>query len=138
MTMPMQYTDTNVRDFPRNPEKVKNEHYNDNEQQTAAAEPVSSSTTTVRKPPYFDKLARQSMAMERLKKEFFDTFDRPMPRAIAEQVLRDLRTGTPSAYYSYAMEQTILAPRPSWRYTMAIVARLQRTMADVDDMDFRG
>lgn len=78
------------------------------------------------------------MALERLKTEFLDTFAREMPRAIQQQVLRDLRDGIPSAYYSYALEQTLLAPRPSWRYTMAIVGRLIRTKAEERDMDYRG
>lgn len=93
----------------------------------------TSSTTTVRTLPVFDKETRQSLAMEQLKTQHEDVFGRPMPRSIAENVLRDLRSGTPAAYYRYAMDETLLAPRPSWRYTLAIVARLKRTNADSTD-----
>lgn len=71
--------------------------------------------------------------MEELKQMHEDAFGRPMPRSIAEGVLRDLRSGTPAAFYRYAIEETLLAPRPSWRYTLAIIARLKRTKADVTD-----
>lgn len=141
MTMPMHNRDTNVRQFPPIPPVESEYQYQHQHKQSAgvpAAETVSSSTTTVQNVPQFDRFARQCLAMERLKKEFEDAFSRPMPRAIAETVLRDIRAGTPAAYYSYAIEQTIFAPRPSWRYTMAIIARLKRTMANEDDMDYRG
>lgn len=141
MAMPMQYRDTIVRSFPLHPrfEKEKQQnHHQQHQQEEPAVEDVSSSTTTMQKLPSIDRYARQNMAVERLKGEFYDAFGREMPRAIAQQVLKDIRSGTPAAYYSYAIEQTIYAPRPSWRYTMAIVARLQRTMASEDDMDFRG
>ena len=134
MTMPMKNSSTNVRPYPYM--SVQNNHNNQRSGEAPAAA-SSSTTTTVPTLPIPDKFARQSMAMERLKVEFYDAFGRDMPRAIAQQVLRDIRAGIPAAYYSYAIEQTIYAPRPSWRYTMAIVARLQRTMATEDDMDYR-
>lgn len=137
MTMPITNRDTNVRPFPSLTSEEHNNQYK-NQQEYEAVTPVSSSTTTMRNVPVIDRFARQSLAVERLKMEFEDAFGRAMPRAIAQQVLRDIRAGTPAAYYSYAIEQTMFAPRPSWRYTMAIVARLQRTMASEDDMDFRG
>lgn len=139
MAMPMQYRNTDVRIFPNTPsERNKQKHQYNQQEEYQPAEEGSSSTTTMQKLPSIDRYARQNMAVERLKAEFYDAFGREMPRAIAQQVLKDVRSGTPAAYYSYAIEQTIYAPRPSWRYTMAIVARLQRTMASVDDMDFRG
>ena len=139
MAMPMQYRNTDVRVFPHTPsEKNKQKTQYNQQEEYQQAEEGSSSTTTMQKLPNTDRYARQNMAIERLKAEFYDAFGREMPRAIAQQVLKDIRSGTPAAYYSYAIEQTIYAPRPSWRYTMAIVARLQRTMACVDDMDFRG
>lgn len=135
MTMPKPYSRTNVLLFAE--ETKNNLHHNQQSVAAGVAAPVSSSTTTMQTLPSFDRFARQNMALERLKTEFADAFGREMPRAIAQQVLRDLRSGTPAAYYSYAIAQTMYAPRPSWRYTMAIMARLQRTMASEDDMDFR-
>lgn len=140
MAIPMQYRDTNVRSFPLHPrfEKEKQQnHHQQHQQVEPAVEDVSSSTTTMQIPPYFDKETRQMMAMERLKNEFQDTFNYAMPRAIAAQVLKDIRSGLPAAFYTYAMSETLLAPRPSWRYTMAIIARLKRTRATVEDMDYR-
>lgn len=134
MTIPLQKRGTNVLPYPY--KSVENNHNTQRSGEVPAAA-SSSNTTTVQTLPIPDKFARQSMAMERLKVEFYDAFGRDMPRAIAQQVLRDIRAGVPAAYYSYAIEQTIYAPRPSWRYTMAIVARLQRTMASEDDMDYR-
>lgn len=139
MAMPMQYRNTDVRIFPHTPsESNKQKHQYNQQEEYQPAEEGNSSTTTMQKLPSIDRYARQNMAVERLKSEFYDAFGREMPRAIAQQVLKDIRSGTPAAYYSYAIEQTIYAPRPSWRYTMAIVARLQRTMASEDDMDYRG
>ena len=135
MTMPNHNSSTNVLSFPLR--EIEEDKHNYQSAEAPAAAAVSSSTTTVRKVPVIDKFARQSLAMEQLKTEFYDSFGREMPRAICEQVLRDIRTGTPSYYYSYAIEQTLYAPRPSWRYTLAIVARLKRTMASEDDMDYR-
>lgn len=97
----------------------------------------SSTTTTVEKPPYIDSYTRQTLAVERLKETYYDCFGREMPRIIKAEILRNVRNGTPIYYYRYAIEQTAFAPRPSWRYTMAIVQRLQRERADVDTMDSR-
>lgn len=100
---------------------------------TSSRSTSGSSTTTVRTLTVFDKETRVSLAMEDLKRMHEDAFDRSMPRSIAVAVLRDLRSGTPAGYYRYAIEETLLAPRPSWRYTLAIVARLKRTKADLTD-----
>lgn len=138
MAMPMLHRETNVREFPHTPSEVeKNQYQYQQEKYNPAVEAVSSSTTTMQKVPGFDKYARQNIAVEGLKKQFQDTFGREMPRAISEPLLRDIRSGTPAYYYRYAMEQTLMAPRPSWRYTLAIVARLKRTMATEEDMDYR-
>lgn len=134
MTSPETARETNVRIFPK-----QYNNNNDNEQsgEGVAAGGVSSSTTTVQKLPVFDKFTRQSIAFEEIKLLFNDSFGRPMPRAIAEQVLRAIRGGTPAYYFRYAIEETMLAPRPSWRYTMAIVGRLEREQATKEDMYYR-
>ena len=137
MTMPKLYTGADVLPFPRTPLNMQNNHQNQVTEKHQAAERVSSSTTTERTLPLSDKSTRQMLAMEELKMLYFDTIGREIPRAIAEPLLRDIREGTPAQYYRYAMEQTLLAPRPSWRYTLAIVARLKRTNCPVWEMDYR-
>ena len=140
MTMAEKYTGTEVPNavrFPRTPSNMQDNYQHQVSEKYPAAEEVSSSSTTERILPQFDKSTRQMLAMEELKMMYLDTFGREIPRAIAEPLLRDLREGTPAQYYRYAMEQTLLAPRPSWRYTLAIVARLKRTHCPVWEMDYR-
>lgn len=134
MTSPETARETNVRIFPK---QNNNDNYNQQGGGAGAAGAVVSSTTTMQSLPVYDKSARQTMAFEEIKLLFNDSFGRPMPRAIAEQVLRAIRGGTPAYYFRYAIEETMLAPRPSWRYTMAIVGRLEREQATKEDMYYR-
>ena len=126
--------ETNVRIFPK-----QNENQNNQQQVGGGGEVAegSGSTTTTQTLPVFDRLTRQNIAFEEIKLLFSDCFGRPMPRAISEQVLRAIRSGTPAYYFRYAIEETVFAPRPSWRYTMAIVSRLEREKASKADMYYR-
>lgn len=137
MTMPKLYTGADVLPFPRTPISKQNNHQKQVTEKHQAAEQGSSTSTTEQILPASDKSVRQMLAMEDLKSLYADTFGREMPRAIAEPLLRDIREGIPVQYYRYAMEQTLLAPRPSWRYTLAIVARLKRTKCPLWEMDYR-
>lgn len=74
--------------------------------------------------------------MEELKELHQEIFERPMPRPIAQRVLRDLDAGIPPEYYEYAMCETVFAPNPSWRYTMAIVGRCVRDQVDIETLDY--
>lgn len=131
--MPNQARKTNVCTFP-NLKEIE-EPVEEVVVGSSSSSSSSSTTTTIEKPPYIDISTRQSLAVERLKATFYDCFGREMPRAIRTEILKNVRNGTPIYYYRYAIEQTALAPRPSWRYTMAIVQRLQRERADITSMD---
>lgn len=49
-----------------------------------------------------------------------------MPELARQYAYRELMRGVPGAYFTYALQEAAFAPRPSWRYAMAIVARLCR------------
>ncbi len=59
-----------------------------------------------------------------------------MPRFTEGQLRADLEQGTPSIYYRYALAEAANAPHPSWRYALAIVARLKRQNVPEDDLMF--
>ncbi len=113
---------TNVRRFPQTPSE-------ENERSTTTSSTSSSSTTTVEN--------CQNLEFLRIQDQYFDTFGLTMSRAISTVVLRDLRAGIPGYYYLYAIEQTAWAPNPSWRYTMAIMARLKQDEATKSTMNQR-
>lgn len=97
----------------------------------------SSSTTTVQILPFPDMTDTWTRKrMEDLKELHLEIFERPMPRPIAQRVLRDLDGGIPPEYYEYAMCETVFAPTPSWRYTMAIVARCVREKVEIETLDY--
>lgn len=80
-----------------------------------------------------------NMEIEDLRELYYDVFDRPMPRVIlrqVEQTVKEDDDDTAYWYYRYAMMQTSYAPRPSWQYTMAIMARLHREHVPVDHIMF--
>ena len=98
---------------------------------TTDYEGTSSSSTRVR------ARAREALlqiSVEALRKEFSEIFNRPMPRFTEAQLVADLEAGTPSIYYRYALAETVNAPQPSWRYTLAIVARLKRQQVPEEDL----
>jgi hypothetical protein len=69
---------------------------------------------------------------ELLRLQYADVIGAPMPPATLRRLLLDLIEGTPWQYYEYALEQTELAPRPSWRYAMAIVSRVKAEAVPVE------
>lgn len=84
-------------------------------------------------------LARETlinMAVEGIRQLHADILGRPMPRYTEQQLISDLEAGTPAAYYRYALKESAFAPYPSWRYAMAIVARLKRQRVDEADLIF--
>lgn len=65
--------------------------------------------------------------MEIIKNEFRDAIGFSMPQSIAYWVQSELlQNHLDSSDVLYALHETAMAPRPSWRYTMAIVRRLQK------------
>lgn len=69
---------------------------------------------------------------ELLREKYSEVIGRDMPMAVLRQLLLSLLAGTPWEYYEYALEETALAPAPSWRYAMAIVNRLDTQAVPVD------
>lgn len=70
------------------------------------------------------------MSVEALRELYADCIGAPMPMAIHRRVLLAMQDGEPYEYYRYALEEAAAAPRPSWRYVQAIVARLRREQVD--------
>lgn len=92
---------------------------------------TSSSTTTTTTTASSSSLqSLKTKYIAEIKAAYSDAIGRSMPNSLVRDVERDLDTGTPGYYYLYALEQTAMAPRPSWHYTMAIIRRLYREGLD--------
>ncbi len=104
------------------------------ERMTTTTTETSSSTTRVRAHAH----AREAMLeinMESIRQDYLDILGRPIPRYTERQLLQDLQENeTPAIYYRYALQETASAPMPSWRYVLAIVARLKRQQVPEDDL----
>lgn len=67
--------------------------------------------------------------MEAIKEAYQDAIGRAMPQSIANYVQSQILMGRMDAHdVEYALMETAMAPRPSWRYAMAIINRLQRDL----------
>ena len=66
-----------------------------------------------------------NVQVEDLRSLYAQAIGAPMSPMIAKELRHELEAGTPYIYYHYALWQTAYAPRPSWRYTLAIVRRLK-------------
>lgn len=88
----------------------------------------SSSTTHARV-----REAWADISLQTIEDLYRDAFGRPMPPYTAKMLHADLLTGTPMCYYRYAIEEAVSAPFPSWRYVLAIVARLKREKVPEED-----
>ena len=88
---------------------------------TSSSTSTTSTTSTTRKSTViYDQL------ME-VKEAYLDAMGRSMPQSIAGYVQSELLMGSLDFQdLMYALAETAMAPRPSWRYTMAIVNRLKR------------
>lgn len=65
--------------------------------------------------------------MSEFREMYRDALGREMPRFIEADILSRLLTGkNDSIDIQYALQETAAAPRPSWRYASAILARLTR------------
>lgn len=119
MSYPTTNRETNVRDFPHTPKKRENKNY---ERDASSSSSSTSTTTTVKES---QKLLIR-VNCEDLRQLYAECIGTPMPMAIHRRVLLALEEGTPYQYFQYALNEAAMAPRPSWRYVMAIVARLYR------------
>lgn len=97
--------------------------YQENEKRTTTTTSTATSSSSTRASARARE-ATINCAVEGLRQLYQDAIGQPMS-AICERALRaDLEAGTPYIFYHYALEETAFAPRPSWRYTQAIVRRL--------------
>jgi len=133
------YRDTNVRDFPHSPmrenlEDSSSSSSGGSSSTTTDSVVSSSSTTTVQLRQIMEenrkKEALQRVAAEGIREHYKTCIGNQMPPSLFRRILLDLIDGTPSQYYSYALDETCLAPNPSPRYMLAIVNRLKREKAD--------
>lgn len=67
--------------------------------------------------------------MQRITDAYQQAIGTPTP-AIQKAALDALAIGVDVRYILYAINETGRAPRPSWRYTMAIIGRLMRERPD--------
>ena len=72
--------------------------------------------------------------VELLRQLYTVCIGQPMTAAILKQLLLALDSGVPWQYYEYALQESALAPYPSWRYVRAIVSRLMAEKAPADDV----
>ena len=86
---------------------------------TSTSTSSTSSTTTTSSTIFQD--------LEGIKEAYQDALGRTMPQSIASYVQSEILMGRMDAHdVHYALMETAAAPRPSWRYAMAIIKRLQR------------
>lgn len=116
MSTPAMYRRTDVLEFPN---KEQN-----NQPAPPRTSSTSSSTSTSTSEDYQNSLIR--IACEDLREQYAACIGYPMSQAIHRRLLLDLIEGTPYQYYRYALDEAAIAPKPSWRYVLAIVARLHR------------
>ena len=125
MTAPMHNRQTNVCVFPQNNERMST---------TTTTSGGSSGTTTVENCQEMTEQEVLRNRAELLREKYFEVIGRDMPMAVLRQLLLSLLAGTPWQYYDYALDETALAPAPSWRYAMAIVNRLDAQAVPIDQI----
>ena len=109
--------------------------YNENEKRTTTTTTASSSTRAhARTRGELASYALIRITFEEILRDHSDILARPMPQFTQRQLLADLEAGTPGIYYRYALQETASAPMPSWRYVLAIVARLKRQQIPPEDL----
>lgn len=78
--------------------------------------------------------AELNVLVESVRELYQDAIGQPMSPICEKSLRSDLATGTPYIYYHYALVETAYAPRPSWRYTLTIVARLKNQMVSEESL----
>lgn len=77
-----------------------------------------------------------NVCVEDLREVYLDSIGSDMSEQCERYLRKQLARGVPYLYYLYALQETGFAPRPSWRYTEAIVCRLTREHVSEDDLRF--
>ena len=107
------------------------------EKRTTTTTTTTASSSSTRARAYAREDAERTlrnMALEHIRKNHQDILGRPMPAYTEARLIEDLEAGTPGIYYQYALQEAAGAPYPSWRYVMAIVARLKRQQVPEEDL----
>lgn len=110
--------------------RTENEH--NNEYHGRSTTTTASSSSTSSQLCQIEAAAR--ISCEALREKYAECIGRPMPPSIHRQLLLDLLDGGQYEYYRYALEEAAMAPMPSWRYVLAIVARLRREQVPPGDL----
>lgn len=77
-----------------------------------------------------------NVCVDDLREVYLDSVGSNMSEQCERYLRKQLARGVPYLYYLYALQETGFAPRPSWRYTEAIVCRLTREHVSEDDLRF--
>ena len=105
-----------------------------NEKRTTTTTTASSSSTRARAREELAQNTMLELSLDSIRRDHADILGRPMPRYTERLLILDLQEGTPSIYYRYALQEAAAAPMPSWRYVLAIVARLKRQQIPEEDL----
>lgn len=91
---------------------------------TTTTEKNTSSTSTTKY--YHGRNSNDTiMELETIKLRYHNCLGATMPKHLSDQVLGWLKGNTiPAEYFLYGLQEAAYAPRPSWRYVMAVVRRL--------------
>lgn len=108
--------------------------YHENEKRTTTTTTTTPSSSSTRAHTRAREELLQ-MGLESIRADYLDILGRPLPRFTERQLLADLTENeTPCIYYRYALQEAASAPMPSWRYVLAIVARLKRQQVPEEDL----
>lgn len=102
-----------------------------NKRTTTTTSTSSSSSTTTRARA---REAEINVNVESIRTMYRDAIGSEMTPMCEKQLRRQLENGIPYIFFHYALEETSMAPRPSWRYTQAIITRLVQQGADEDSL----
>ena len=102
---------------------------------------TTSTTTKLVNPSGTDKKSEKNVdsavlriQMQEISSQYYECLLTPMPSFVARRVLMELQEGVPSSYFMYALEEAAMAPRPSWKYAIAIVRRLVREKVSTEEV----
>lgn len=108
--------------------------YNENKTRTTTTTTTSRSSSSSTIACARAREAEINVQVEDLKDLYRRAIGQPMSAICEASLRRSLEGGEPYIYYHYALEETAYAPRPSWRYTLAIVRRLAAQGVSEDEL----
>lgn len=106
-------------------------HHENEKRTTTTTTTIGSSSSSTTRAHARTRETEINVAIAGLRELYQDAIGQPMSDICERALRRDLEKGVPYLYFHYALEETAFAPRPSWRYTLAIVRRL--LLQEVDE-----